>query len=90
VRRNDEDRAELARLAQAQADKDRDIDRLRKTLGAVTGQGPATPTGTPFVARLIRAEDELERLRDRVHQLEKSRQGWTEALRASLRVFAAR
>jgi hypothetical protein len=88
VRKNDEELDELTRVRRAEKEKEKDIDRLRKHLTALVGQGAAAKPDNPFVQRLVKAEDEVERFQERARQLEKSREGWTEQLRASLKVFA--
>ena len=87
VRKREEERDELKELERAKQKKGEDIERLRKHLAALTGQSAATPRDNPFVQRLVKAEDEVERLQARSEQLEKSREGSTDWLRAALKLF---
>jgi hypothetical protein len=88
VRRNGDDLAELEAINRTRAEKEKDIERLRKHLGALGGEGGRAPRDNPFVQRLVKAEDEVERLQERTRQLEKERQGWAEQLRETLKPFA--
>jgi hypothetical protein len=87
VRKNDDEAAELKKAERELAEKEKDIERLRKHLGALPAGGSAA-RGSPFVARIEKAEDEVERLQARSRQLERSREGWTEQLAVTLASFA--
>jgi len=81
--------AELTKLERLRAEKERDIERLRKHLQALpAGNGAAGRGEHPFVARLEKAEDEVERLQARTRELGQRRESLAEELRATLAPFA--
>lgn len=87
VRQNQEEQAELVKLRQTQKEKEKDIDRLEKHLDASNGQNASAPRDNPFVQRLVKAEDEIERVRERIHRLEERRVSRAEEMRVALRPF---
>jgi hypothetical protein len=88
VKRSQDELAELTKIERQRKERDKDIERLRKHLGALPAASAAGGREHPFVARLEKAEDEVERLQARTRDLTQSREALAEQLRATLAPFA--
>ena len=68
-------------------EKEREIERVRKHLEALGKSAPTRDSNNPFVARLMKNEDELERMRAREHAIDDAKPERVAQLRAALEPF---